>query len=105
MRGAPAAADGFATVASIEILGARLLSPDLIASRLATSARGPWPWSEPQQFDPTKWDEDLRRIPRVYEAHGFYGATVASSEIDETPRGVRLRVTVVNLLAPRRSRA
>lgn len=44
-------------------------------------------------FDPITWQADLRRIERIYEAHGFYQARVLEDVVTEVrPRHVKLLV-------------
>ncbi|HET7753069.1 MAG TPA: BamA/TamA family outer membrane protein [Anaeromyxobacteraceae bacterium] len=79
---------------SLHIDGAKRISEDDIKRRLATGEPGALPWSAARPFDPVQWEEDLRRIQRLYEARGFYGSRVVASEIERRGDGVHLRVRV-----------
>jgi translocation and assembly module TamA len=77
-------------VREIRIEGAERVPADRIRSRLATEETGPLPWSEVKPFDPVVWANDLRRIERIYEAEGYYGARVVDSGVVEREDGVTL---------------
>jgi outer membrane translocation and assembly module TamA len=81
-------------VRSLEIEGASRVSEGEIKRRLATGEPGALPWSSARPFDPVLWEEDLRRIVRVYEARGFYGSKVVEAVVERRQDGVHLRVRV-----------
>ena len=81
-------------VREIRIEGADRVSEDFIRRRLATEETGSFPWSERTPFDPVVWQQDLRRIPRIYESEGYYGARVVDASVDERKDGVYLSARV-----------
>src|SRR5512141_2716638 len=90
----PSPYPGAPPVRRVEIRGAHQVDPDAIRARLGTVAGGRWPWDAPRRFDPVVWANDLVRIPRVYEAEGFYEARVVSHEVREERGGVVAAATV-----------
>lgn len=91
---APPPYPGAPAVRAVELEGTSQLDADLIRSRLGTAPGGPWPWDAPRRFDPAIWAEDLARIPRIYQAEGFYGARVIAAEVRPVPGGVVARAVV-----------
>lgn len=85
---------GAPVVRAVEIEGASRVSADAVRGRLGTVATGSWPWSARRYFDPVVWANDLARIPRIYEAEGFFGARVVSHEVRERDGGVVPAVVV-----------
>ncbi len=77
-KGAPPAT-GF-----VHIHGNHALSDDDIVSHLALTPSGRWmPWNrEPHPFDPTVVPGDVKRIERIYQANGFYSASVTRVLLD-----------------------
>lgn len=80
--------------------GMKALKEDDVTDRIVTNAT-PW-WSKwfpflggTEWFDVNTWQADLRRITRVYEAHGYYQARVVEDLVAETGKGgVTVKVTL-----------
>lgn len=85
---------GAPAVRGIQLVGAHQLDPGELRAHLATAVTGRWPWSPVHRFDPVTWDEDLRRIRRIYASEGFYRAEVVGSAVERGADGVVLRATV-----------
>jgi translocation and assembly module TamA len=82
-------------VKSIRFKGNHAVSSRDLEDKIATQATGWWPFAKKRAFDPVVWGEDLKRIVRVYESRGYYGAEVVSDHVDTTKPGeVRLEVEV-----------
>ncbi|MCA2978197.1 MAG: BamA/TamA family outer membrane protein, partial [Myxococcaceae bacterium] len=87
-------------VASLDIDGARAVPEAELKERIVTSASPWWPsWlplvGRTEWFDANTWQADLRRLTRVYEAHGYYQARVLEDLVTETEREmVKLTVKV-----------
>ncbi|MBC8134020.1 MAG: BamA/TamA family outer membrane protein [Deltaproteobacteria bacterium] len=79
----------------LRLEGPDQVSKGTIKKRIATAATGWWwPFATKQYFDPVTWQSDLRRIERVYEAHGFYQAEIVSDEVKAVEGGVDLKAVV-----------
>jgi translocation and assembly module TamA len=68
-------------VHDLTIEGTHHLSPGTIEDLILTTDTGWWPFATKHRFDPLVWDADLKRIERIYEAHGFYRAQVKSAKV------------------------
>lgn len=71
-------------VGDIDIKGNNALSEREIKRKILTTEKPLWPFSKARPFDPADWQTDLRRIERLYETKGYYGAKVARAKV--TPR-------------------
>jgi len=86
-------------VVALDLKGTDQVKASAIKEKIVTT-KPPWwqrlnPFSEPSYFDPNTWQADLKRIVRFYQAQGFYGARIESSQ--QEPRGkdaVALEVVV-----------
>ncbi len=74
--------------------GTRTISTRQIRKKILTAKTGWWPFATKQYFDPVSWEADLRRIVRLYEAHGYYQARIAQETAIPQPKGVDLEVKV-----------
>jgi translocation and assembly module TamA len=75
--------------------GARRLSPGKIKDGIVTTATGWWwPFAEKHYYDPFTWQTDLRRIPKIYEASGFFSAQVVWQEVTHVGKSVELSATI-----------
>ncbi len=82
-------------VRDLTIEGTDALSPRQIKKKILTSKTGWWPFAHKEYFDPVTWEADLKRIVRLYMAHGFYQARVARASVTPKGRdGVALEVKV-----------
>jgi translocation and assembly module TamA len=80
-------------VKSIRFRGNHAVSSGDLEDAIATQATAWWPFAKKRAFDPVIWDQDLRRIVRLYEARGYYGAAVVQSHV-ETPKPGQVRLEV-----------
>jgi len=84
----------------LKIEGAKKISEGEIKKHILTAESSWWPvWLWPlghaSWFDPNAWQADLRRIVRIYEAHGYYQARVTDEKVTESKKGhVKLVVKV-----------
>ena len=78
----------------LQLDGTKQVSSGDIKQGIATSATGWWPFAERKHFDPVTWQSDLRRIERIYEARGFYGAEVVSDQVKPVKGGVDLQAVI-----------
>ena len=84
----------------VEVEGAKALKPREVKQRIVTTESSWLPvWlpflGDPQWFDPNAWQADLRRVERLYQSRGYYGARVVEDEVRETRPGhvtARLKV-------------
>ncbi|MBM7113492.1 autotransporter assembly complex protein TamA [Archangium primigenium] len=91
-------------VVALDLKGTDQVKASDIKEKILTT-KTPWwqrlnPFGKPSTFDPNTWQADLKRIVRYYQAQGFYGARIESSQ--QEPRGedkVALEV-VINEGAP-----
>jgi translocation and assembly module TamA len=87
-------------VESLNFEGTQQVAERDIRERIVTAPSPWWPSWTPfvgrtEWFDANTWQADLRRITRVYEAHGFYQARIVDDVVTETERqSVKLTVTV-----------
>ena len=82
-------------VKSFHIEGTHQVSEGTIKDRLLTSSTSWLPFAEKLYFDLNAWHGDLRRIPRIYQAEGFYQARVLRDQITPRPHNsVALTVVV-----------
>jgi translocation and assembly module TamA len=82
-------------VKSIRFRGNHVVSSRDLSSAIATQSTGWWPFARKHAFDPVIWADDLKRIVRVYESHGYYSAEIVNEHVDTTKPGeVRLEVEV-----------
>ncbi len=87
-------------VETLSFDGMKALKEGEVTDRIVTNAT-PW-WSKwfpflggTEWFDVNTWQADLRRITRVYEAHGYYQARVVEDLVTETGKGgVTVKVTL-----------
>ena len=83
-------------VERIEFSGNEKLSDDELSDAIVTKAR-PWyrVWEERPAFDPITFGSDLERLPRFYEAQGYYGTTVTYDlTVDESEGLVAVQIEV-----------
>ncbi|MEW5740665.1 MAG: BamA/TamA family outer membrane protein [Myxococcota bacterium] len=82
------------------IEGTRALEESAIKEKLLTDESSwlPWwfpIWGHTAWFDESAWQADLRRITRVYEAHGYYQARILDEQVNPNgPGHVKLLVKV-----------
>jgi translocation and assembly module TamA len=75
--------------------GTRQLSQGKIKDGIVVTATGWWwPFAEKHYYDPFTWQTDLRRIPKIYEASGFFSARVVGQEVKQVGKSVELSVTI-----------
>jgi translocation and assembly module TamA len=72
-------------VKELHLTGNQALSDRQIQKKILTSATGWWPFAKKHLFDPVSWQADLKRIERLYIAHGYYQAEVVSDEVKQKP--------------------
>jgi len=94
-------------VARVEINGERAFSKNDLLAGMATKSRAAYLLWEPlPEFDPDQFTNDLGRLARYYQAHGYYGAklsydlTIRGSEVSVLIRvreGQPVRVTAINV--------
>jgi len=80
----------------IEFSGNEKFSDDELSDVIVTKAR-PWyrVWEARPAFDPVTFGSDLERLPRFYEARGYYGTTVTYDlTVDESEGLVAVRIEV-----------
>lgn len=85
-------------VDELELEGPKALKEETITDRIVTNAT-PWyaRWfpfvGGTEWFDTNTWQADLRRITRLYEAHGYYQARILDETVTDTGKGsVRIKV-------------
>lgn len=79
----------------LDLEGPQQVSKREIEKRIATAETGWWwPFASKKYFDSVVWQSDLRRIERVYEAHGFYQAEVVSDEVTAVKGGVAVKAVI-----------
>ena len=82
-------------VRDLRIEGNQHVSSRQIEKRILTAKTGWWPLATKQYFDPVSWEADLKRIVRLYLAHGFYQARIArEAATPKEPDGVVLDVVI-----------
>ena len=82
-------------VESLHIQGTHQVSEGDIKDKILTEATSWLPFAPKKYFDANAWLVDLRRIPRFYQAQGFYQAKVTEDRIEpKPPNAVKLYVTV-----------
>ena len=83
-------------VERIEFSGNEKFSDDELSDIIVTKAR-PWyrVWEARPAFDPITFGSDLERLPRFYEAQGYYGTTVTYDlTVDESEGLVAVKIEV-----------
>lgn len=78
----------------LRLEGTRHVSKGTIKDGIATTATGWWPFAEEHHFDPVTWRTDLRRIERIYEAHGYFQSEVVSNEVKPVKGGVDVKAVI-----------
>jgi len=82
-------------VKGLRIEGTSQVSEGEIKDKILTEATSWVPFTSKKYFDANAWLVDLRRIPRFYQAEGFYQARVIEDRIEpKPPDGVELIVRV-----------
>jgi len=82
-------------VRDLHITGNDELSSRDIKKKILTEETGWWPFATKQHFDPVTWQSDLKRIERLYVAHGFYQAEIVKEQVvPDPPDDVQLEVQV-----------
>jgi translocation and assembly module TamA len=81
-------------IKSFKIEGASQLSPGQIEDHLLTTGPSWWPFDPTPYFDPAAWQADLNRIPRYYQAEGYYQAQVVDDSVTRDGGGLLLKVKV-----------
>src|SRR6476659_3572257 len=82
-------------VRDLHITGNDELSSRDIKTKILTEETGWWPFATKQHFDPVTWQSDLKRIERLYVAHGFYQAEIVKEQVvPDPPDDVQLEVQV-----------
>ncbi len=81
-------------VRDLRIEGNQEISGRQIKNKILTAKTGWWPFATKQYFDPVSWEADLRRIVRLYEAHGYYQARIAHEQTIPEAKGVALEVKI-----------
>lgn len=82
------------------IEGTSALEESALKDKLLTDESSwlPWwfpVWGRTEWFDESAWQADLRRITRVYEAHGYYQARILDEQVNPNgPGHVKLWVKV-----------
>jgi hypothetical protein len=79
-------------VRDLRIQGNQEISSRQIKKKILTAKTGWWPFATKQYFDSVSWEADLRRIVRLYEAHGYYQARIVQVAAVPQPKGVALEV-------------
>jgi translocation and assembly module TamA len=87
-------------VDALEFEGVKALKEDDVTERIVTNAT-PWcaRWfpfvGGTEWFDTNTWQADLRRITRIYEAHGYYQARILEETVTDVGKeSVAIRVKV-----------
>jgi translocation and assembly module TamA len=82
-------------VRKLSIEGTKHVSEGALKAGIATTATGWWwPFAKKHYYDPFTWQTDLRRIERIYQAHGFFEARVVSNSAKPVKNGVELTAAV-----------
>ena len=82
-------------VKSLRIEGTSQVSEGEIKDKILSEATSWLPFASKKYFDANAWLVDLRRIPRFYQAEGFYQARVIEDRVEpKPPDGVELIVRV-----------
>ena len=85
----------------VDIDGTKALPEREVKKRIVTTASSWLPawvpfFGDAQWFDENAWQADLRRIERLYQAHGYYQARVIEEEVTQLRQGhVAVRAKVV----------
>src|SRR3954464_12555863 len=72
-------------VDDLHLTGNAALSDRQIKKKILTGETGWWPFARKHLFDPVAWQADLKRIERLYVAHGYYQAEVVRDQVTPTP--------------------
>ena len=81
-------------IKSFKIEGTNQLSSGQVGDVLLTTGPSWWPFDPTPYFDPAAWQADLNRIPRFYQAQGYYQAQVVNDAVTKDGDGVALKVIV-----------
>jgi translocation and assembly module TamA len=82
-------------IKKLTLEGTEQISAGTIKEGIATAATGWWwPFAKKQYFDPFTWQSDLRRIERIYQAHGYYQARILSERVKQVKGGVELTANI-----------
>lgn len=81
-------------VRSLDFDGVEEVSESRLADALLTSGPSWRPWASPPKFDEAALVEDLERITRFYQEHGFYQAQ-ANYELEWNGNRSRVRIRIV----------
>jgi translocation and assembly module TamA len=79
----------------LRFYGTHKLSEGKLKDGIVTTATGWWwPFAKRHYYDPFTWQTDLRRIPKMYEASGFFSARVVEQKVQPLGKGVALSATI-----------
>jgi len=82
-------------IKKVRFEGTKQLSQTKLDDAIVTTATGWWwPFAEKHYYDPFIWQTDLRRIPKLYEASGFFSARVLGQEVKPGRNGVELSARI-----------
>jgi outer membrane protein assembly factor BamA len=91
---ASSARDDVAFVRSLDFEGVEEVPERRLADALLTSGPSWRPWASPPEFDEAALVEDLERVARFYQEHGFY-QTQAKYELEWNDDRSRVRIRIV----------
>lgn len=87
--------DSAPQIKKLRFEGRRSLSQSAITEAIVTTPTGWWwPFAGKHYYDPFTWQSDLRRIPRIYEANGYFSAKVLAEDVVAVQGGVELSATI-----------
>ena len=84
-------------VSAFEITGAKQISEETLKEKLATQGPDPWWklfWRGAADFDEDALTNDRKRVERMYQADGFYRASVKSEVVPDGEGRVKVRLRV-----------
>jgi outer membrane protein assembly complex protein YaeT len=81
-------------VRKIRWIGIEAVSENDLEAAILTEEASWNPWAAVRPFDQGTWEQDIRRLERLYQRKGFYGAEIRFKIVEQKPEVLTLEVTI-----------